>query len=196
MDNIALIDMDGTLCDYDSAMRDQLAKLASPGEPTFGHGDLLPDWMEARRELISKVPGFWKGLKRHEPGFEIVRVLEEFKFELHILTKGPKKKRIAWMEKAEWIDEHLPQAGMGITEKKALTYGKVLVDDWPSYYKEWLKVRPRGLVIVPAQPWNVDAEAYAPGNILRYTGNQDQLRRVLEAVRNRPSGMPLVLPPP
>jgi len=42
------------------------------------------------------------------------------------------------------------------SQKKSLVYGKVLVDDWPDYYLPWLGVRPRGLVTVPAHPWNAD----------------------------------------
>ena len=32
------------------------------------------------------------------------------------------------------------------------------MDDWPEYIKPWLEWRPRGLVIMPDQPWNQDFE--------------------------------------
>jgi 5'-nucleotidase len=58
----------------------------------------------------------------------------------------------------------------------------VLVDDWPEYIHRWLTWRPRGLVIVPAQPWNV---GFSHPKALRYDGtNPDMVRARLRAVRD------------
>jgi len=194
-DMIGLVDMDGTVADLDSAMQKGLAKLASPGEPTFTHGDDLPDWMEARRRLVMMQPGFWRNLHRLELGFEIVQCLEHHDFNIHVLTKGPSNKPLAWSEKVEWCREHLPQANVTITEDKSHYYGKTLVDDWLPYGLPWLKHRKRGLLIVPAQPWNVDAETLHP-NIFRYDGsNKARLRAVVKAAKDRQDKEPYILPP-
>src|SRR3990167_8256768 len=141
---VALLDMDGTLADYDGAMKRELAKLASPDENPFEHGDNLPDWIEARRTVVSRVPGFWRNLEKLEVGFEIVHLLEAAGFSLQVLTKGPSSKSLAWAEKLEWCREHIPQAGVTITEDKSRTWGKILVDDWTPYFMKWLGNRPRG----------------------------------------------------
>lgn len=195
MDDLALVDMDGTVVDLDLAMKAGLESIRSPEEPVFEHGDDLPAWMDARRHLLMTQPGFWRNLPRYEPGFEIVKILEEEGFLLHILTKGPSKKLAAWTEKVEWCREHIPQAEVTVTENKSHYYGKLLVDDWAPYFMGWLRHRPRGLVIVPAQPWNVDVESKHP-NIIRYTG--DNRKRVREAIRTakyRLADEPFVMPP-
>lgn len=191
---VGLIDMDGTIANYDDAMRAALASIASPGEPEVPDGNEdHPPWVEARRTLISTQPGFWRNLARLDAGFDVLNVLRVLDFEIHVLTKGPRKKSIAWTEKQEWCLEHVPDALITITEKKSLVWGRVLVDDWPSYYQDWLRFRPRGLVIVPAQRWNVGAEAHAPGNIFRYdrkdgVDHLPTLTRILRAARDRQPG--------
>lgn len=189
-DDVALIDMDGTLCDYDGAMSYELEKLRSPGETyDFQHGGEWSDWYEARRAAVSRIPGFWRNLKPLPVGMEIYYMLQELQFDLNILTKGPSTKPIAWSEKLEWCREFVPEAHVTVTEDKSLVYGKLLVDDWPSYYQSWLKWRPRGYVVVPAQPWNVDAEKFAPGQIFRYDGtNPDRLFEILSFVKVRELG--------
>lgn len=189
---VALLDMDGTVANFDGIMTEAMERLRSPGEPAWVPGDKAPDWMEARSRLIATQPGFWRNLPKLQAGFDIAHALEALNFEVHVLTKGPSRKSIAWTEKKDWCDEHLPSAFVTITEAKRLVYGKVLVDDWPPYFTEWLHHRPRGVVIVPAQSWNVMAEDIAPANIFRYdTSREDahiQLFRVLRAVRARAPG--------
>ena len=189
-DIIALVDMDGTIADYDGAMLRGLDALKDPSEPEYGHlpHGAFPAWIEARRRVIALQPGFWRTLPRLPLGFAVVEMLETLEFVVSILTKGPSNKPAAWSEKVEWCREHLPGTQITITEDKSNTYGRVLVDDWPPYFMGWLRHRPRGIVIVPAQPWNVDAESLSP-NIFRYDGtNPEVLRRILEAVAARPTG--------
>lgn len=194
-DDVALIDMDSTLCDYDGAMQRALERFRSPGEVyDFEHGSRWPDWYEARRMAVSTVPGFWRDLDPLPVGMEIFHQLQELQFSCNILTKGPSSKPLAWAEKLEWCRKHVPGTRVTVTEDKSLVYGKLLVDDWPSYYQAWLRYRPRGYVIVPAHPWNVDAEKFAPGQIYRYDGtNPDRLFQVLSAIKARAFGQSLDL---
>lgn len=195
-DLIALVDLDGTLADYDGALEREMAKIASPGEPEFKSfmDATRPAWLEARRHLISSIPGFWRDLSPLPAGQDILGGLQAHGFHLHVLTKGPSTKPAAWMEKLEWCRRHVPDAEVSITENKSLSYGRILVDDWPSYFTGWLKHRPRGVVVVPAQRWNEGAEALAPSNIFRYDRTQDgsleRLHRVIRAVALRPDGEP------
>lgn len=188
-DKIALIDMDGTVADYDGEMSRQLALLSAPGDlPPVR--DKEPPHILARQKLIKTQPGFWRNLPCLEKGFEVVNILREMSYELHVLTKGPAKTTSAWTEKVEWCREHLYDAMVTITEQKSLVYGRVLVDDFPPYFNSWLAVRPRGIVVCVAQPWNED---FAPGGlfenpqVFRYHGYNDieKLREILKRAYDR-----------
>jgi 5'-nucleotidase len=163
---VALIDMDGTLCDYDGAMRRDMAKIAAPGDAPVWY-DHAPAYMIERKKLIQDQPGWWRNLSALPLGFELMRVLRELEFRLVVLTKGPARRNSgAWSEKVEWCREYLGDVPVVISADKGLVYGRVLVDDWPDYVTRWLEWRPRGLVLMPAQPWN---EGYAHPNVLRCT---------------------------
>ena len=185
MKPLALVDLDSTLADFDGSMRELLAPLMSPDEP--------PEWMEssfedgipamkARRRLVKKIPGFWRNLKRYEPGFEIVEELRFLDFDLHILTKAPSHNSDAWSEKIEWCRQHIPGVPVTISQDKSLVYGRVLVDDYPDYFMPWLNHRPRGLVIAPAHPWNDGVEH---DRVYRYVGHRQPLRELLQEVKDR-----------
>lgn len=193
-DPIALVDLDGTLADYDGAIARELARIASPTDPpyhSFGP-DGHPPWIDARRHLVSSVPGFWRNLAPLEAGQSILAALRGQGFQINVLTKGPSTKPAAWMEKLEWCRVHVPDASVSITEDKSLSYGRVLVDDWPPYFMSWLAHRPRGLVVVPAQPWNEGAEDLAPSNVFRYVPGEglNDLHRLLRAAAQRGDGVP------
>lgn len=157
-DKIALFDIDGTIADYDLQMRRDLSRLGNESLPVDLHGD-IPDWLEARKNVISSQPGWWRGLPVISSGLEIMKFCRELGFGIHILTQGPKTKRAVWMEKYDWCDEHVasiaPDYGISITRGgKGLHYGRLFVDDWPPFMAAWLAHRPRGLGLMPITPEN------------------------------------------
>lgn len=182
-ENIALVDMDGTLCDFSKAMDEALDALSSPGEQIDGSAD----WYKARRRLIKNQPNFWRDLEALPVGVRILRLLLEMDFGVHILTKGPSGTPNAWTEKVQWCRDRLPRAvKITITEDKGLVYGKVLVDDWPPYIDRWLEWRPRGVVIMPAQPWN---SGYDHPRVVRVTEDDvGMLPDLLRKIRDREPG--------
>jgi 5'-nucleotidase len=153
-ENIALIDLDGTVVDYHKAMLNKLEQLRSPNEKPIISIEDSPSWIEARMELIKNVPGFWRELPVIDDGLYMVTLLKTLGFSLTILTKGPKHCTPAWSEKYEWCLKNLPDCDVTITQDKGLVYGKVLFDDYPPYVERWLKWRPRGTVLMLEQPWN------------------------------------------
>lgn len=189
-DRIALIDMDNTLFDYNSALQRDLQSLLSPGEALST--DLSNPWIKSRMDLIKRIPGWWKNLPIYEPGWVIYREVQRLGFGIQILTKGPFDNHTAWAEKVECIQDlcgndiginivsaNKPGSGMD----KAGTYGHVLVDDYGPYVLGWLKHRPRGLVIMPAHDYNEDV---THPNIIRYDGsNMEEITKALIAVKNR-----------
>jgi len=177
-ENIALFDLDGTLCDYDSALFTGLNKLKSPDEPPISLPitDESPEYLQERANLIRSSEIWWESLSRLKLGWDILQVAKDLEFRIMILTQGPRKNPAAWSGKKRWIDAHLGQdVDVTITRDKGLVYGKVLVDDFPGYISRWLEWRKRGLVIMPANKLN---EGYSPKQVIRYNGTN------LEIVRN------------
>ena len=180
---IALLDMDGTVADYDGQLMLDMRRLAAPEETPFETWPRcdLPPHLEARMRLIKERGEWWENLPVLPVGMKIVEALKKHGFEIHILTQGPRSNPSAWSHKAKWVMKHLPDTPMTITRDKGLVYGKVLVDDWPEYMERWLKWRPRGLGIMPAQPWNAD---FNHPNVFRYDGTNDkELNEALEKAK-------------
>lgn len=193
-DKVALVDMDGTLADYDQAMIRAMKEIAGPNDPEFIPHTDLPDYIENRRQLISKLPGFWSNLWPHRLGFEILTIVIDIGYHVHIFTKGPNQKPRAWSEKVEWVDRHVSgmfreyngvghDYDMSIVTFKGLTYGRVLVDDYPQYALDWLENRPRGLVIMPQNEKNKD---FKHPNVLLCDGsNMEEVREALQKAFDR-----------
>lgn len=148
-ERIALIDLDGTLADYDRAMREDLLRMLSPGEalPDNLH-DHAPAWLKERMQFIKNRPGFWRSLPRIPTGYVVFDLLGELGYRRMILTKGPRHTMAAWTEKLEWCSAHVPGTDVTITMDKGLVYGKLLFDDYPPYIERWLQWRPRGKVLM------------------------------------------------
>lgn len=194
-DNIALIDLDGTVADYDAALTEAMKTLQAPDEPSYQDrytGGVEPSYIEARRKMIQRQPGFWRNLKPLQLGFDVVDEFRRLEFGLHVLTKGPRSTPNAWGEKLEWCTEHMPDALVTVSSDKSLVYGRALVDDYPDYFMGWLRHRPRGLVVCVAHPWN---EGFRKGgrqenpNVFRYDGtNRKELSDLVRRVAQRKSG--------
>ncbi len=106
-DRIALFDMDGSLADYDLAMRRDLRSMRAPCEPPIADDDNLHNMedephLDTRMRFIKSHSGWWRDLPRMEEGFQIVRLAREIGFSINILTKAPSSHSSAWTEKYEW----------------------------------------------------------------------------------------------
>ncbi len=152
---VALVDMDGTIADYDFGLREGLLPLMAPGEPRYeAHSRDVPPWVEARMRLVKSQPGFWRNLKKIEDGFKVLDMIVEAGFSTAILTKGPRKTHSAWTEKVQWCEEHVPDLPVTVGHDKGLVYGRLLFDDYPKFALAWLKHRPRGIVLMLDSPSN------------------------------------------
>jgi hypothetical protein len=176
-----LFDLDGTLCDYDKAMKSDMQCLRAPNEPLYAgvpHDD-APQYLQNRANLIRTSEDWWANLEQFKLGFDIWNLTKQIGYRHVILTQGPRLNSAAWSGKKRWINENLgSETDVVITRDKGLVYGKVLVDDWPRYIIKWLKWRPRGLVIMPAQKHNL---GFKNPQVIRYTGkNLSVVSKALE----------------
>jgi len=183
-DKVALFDMDGTLCDYESHLIRDLNDLRSPSEPAIERAprDDAPVYLRKRMNLIRSSEEWWSNLSRFELGFDIWRMVDRYGYRKMILTQGPKRNPVAWSGKKKWIDKNLGHdVDITITRDKGLVYGKILVDDWPEYILKWLAWRPRGLVIMPAGSSNKD---FTHPQVIRYDGGSESADAVSAELEN------------
>lgn len=183
---IALIDLDGTLADFDGAIMRDLKALQTPYELELWNrrDENKHPYLKARRDLIKGQPNWWFNLEKLDNGFRILDHLRTAGYRLHVLTRGPKNLATAWEQKVRWARLHVPDASITITLDKSLSYGRILVDDWPDYITPWLKHRPRGLVIMPDQSWNRDFEH---PQVVRYNGVADDIMVIGKILANKES---------
>jgi hypothetical protein len=160
-DKIALVDLDGTLADYDGAMERDLRAISSEPLPDDYHESSVGGIWRARVELVRARPGWWESLEPIPAGLELLKYCADIGFDIHILTQAPKENYRAWGEKVAWCARHVapvfPDYTVSVTRGgKGLHYGRVLIDDWPGFMNEWLENRPRGLGIMPTNQHNRD----------------------------------------
>lgn len=158
---VALIDLDGTLADYDEAMVAGLASLMSPEELVIdrqGIGfarDTVPAYLQERERLVRSQPGFYLNLKPLKSGYDVVYLLESMGYQLHVATKSPRHNTaIASKEKIEWCAKNLPNIPVTICGDKSIMGGDLLFDDWPGYLLPWLENNPKGIGLMPDRAWN------------------------------------------
>lgn len=187
IENVALFDMDGTLCDYEKAIIRDYNLLKGPNDPDYNF-DLIEKtpYLKERVRIIRRQPNWWLNLEKFKLGFDILDLARELNFKINILTKGPRSAATAWSEKVQWIEKNISNRNdlnITISEDKGIVYGKVLVDDFPEYILRWLEHRKRGLVIMPASNENKNFEH---PNVIRYDGtNLEQVKQALITARDR-----------
>lgn len=194
--DIALFDMDGSLADYEGALVRDMEAIRSPDEPVVTRESLWEleksEHIRARLRLIKRQPGWWLNLEPIAAGLQILELCQRLGFDIHVLTKGPKRHSNAWTEKVQWCQQHIgPNVDVHVTSDKGLVYGKLLYDDFPDYMIRWLEHRPRGLGIMPVTPHN---RGFTHPNVVKWDGsNVDEVTRAVLAAKNRKPGEDLVL---
>ena len=103
IEDIALFDMDGTLCDYDVAMFKEFEKIRGPEEQQYRplEDGTAPEHIKRRMELISSREEFWVDMPRLKLGWDILEIAKELGFRNMILTQAPRKEHLALSEKKE-----------------------------------------------------------------------------------------------
>jgi 5'(3')-deoxyribonucleotidase len=163
---IALIDLDGTMADYDNALQNGLQRLAKPGEDTswfkagvgFNRESLEP-WQRERERLVRSADGFYRNLDPISMGFRVLELLLHCGFTCHIASKCPSDNSAqAAKEKIEWCASRASLRDLKVTicGDKSLMMGAILFDDWPGYITPWLENNLDSVVLMLDQPWNAN----------------------------------------
>ncbi len=185
-DNIALFDMDGTLCNYVGAIIADLEKLRAPDEPfvdpfTIRRDNTRYQYLWRRMDLIKSQYDWWANLPRLQLGFDVLRLAEELGYSNEILTQSPKDNPAALAGKQIWIKNELGDIDYTMTRNKSRHYGRLFVDDHPGYIESWLTHRKNGLVIMPVNNYNKD---FSHPQVVRYDGtNLSEVRAAMKAAR-------------
>jgi hypothetical protein len=138
--------------------------------------------------------GFWRELAPRAAGFELLQLLRDAGFRVHVLTKGPYDAPQVWADKVAWCRSHLPDVPVIVTDDKTRVHGHVLVDDWLPYVECWQRQWPAGLAIVPAQPWNLQV-ALGPLRIRDDGTNRDAVSAALRSCREAAAVGPITSTP-
>lgn len=146
---IALVDLDNTVVDHEGQLQQDLH-----GALGDFHCEVGSQVRERVGYIIKNKEGWWANLPPLPFGMSIVHTLRDIGYRLVICSKGPRKAVNAWSEKVHWVQRHIPDADIVLTQDKSLVYGRILVDDWPDYIEPWLDARPRGHVLMPATSKN------------------------------------------
>ena len=139
IEDVALFDMDGTLCDYEKSLLEKLEEFRSPNEPIWNSPvkDDAPEYIKRRADMIRHSEEWWTNLPKLQLGWDVLGIAKELGYKIMILTQGPKANPFSWSGKKMWIDKHLGQdVDLTITRDKGLVYGRVLVDDFPKYQEK------------------------------------------------------------
>jgi len=184
-DNIALFDMDGTICDYVGSMLLELEKLRGPREPFVDPFHIRDDdrykHLWNRMDLIKADENWWANLPKLQLGLDVMEEAKRLGYFCEILTQAPRKNPAALAGKLKWILANMDEnTDFTLTRNKSRHYGRVLVDDFPGYVEPWLDQRPRGLAIMPSNDYNLE---FAHPQVIRYDGsNIEEVKDGLEKV--------------
>ena len=92
-ENIALFDMDGTICDHDQSLFEGLEALRGPKELVYRPPikNDTPEYIKNRADLIRASESWWENLPRIQLGWNVLKIARELDYRIMILTQGPKK---------------------------------------------------------------------------------------------------------
>ena len=155
----ALLDMDGSLADFETRMHERLRTMSAPEEtfiPDPEDFEKVPPWIKERQRAIKKERGFWRTLDPIPFGMDLYQAFGRWGYQRMVLTKAPWKNHPAWTEKVQWCAEHIPDVEQVTitTHNKGLHFGDVLYDDYLPYIRAWLNRHPTGKVLMLDSPYN------------------------------------------
>ena len=152
---VILVDMDGTVCDFDGRALDMLSQKYGVKPPpvedrAYPLRDSFLDDEETRLRMVEdmKSPGFFREMAPIEGAVEaLLEMQAEAELEVFLCTAPLSKSPICAAEKIEWVINHLGKDWVDrivLTRDKSLVQGDMLIDDAPE-----VKASPAGSLKIP-----------------------------------------------
>lgn len=130
-----LVDMDGTIANYDEAMSSAMREYYKRNDITTEnwHSLSLPDIHNVRC-MLQSVPGFFYNLKPIQGALEALCEMEEKGYNVYILSSPSIKSDSCHSEKCMWLRDKMGDKWarrLILTKDKTMVYGDYLIDDKP-----------------------------------------------------------------
>lgn len=162
---IVLVDMDNTLCDWESRFEEMMAAhypevplIPREKRVTWNH---VMDYPEEHRTKVTEVcgkPGFFEGMKPNPGAIEALKeMLEEGNDVFIVSSPDPNYYAQCSAEKYAWVKKHFGEDWMSrviLTRDKTTIQGHVLIDDKPQITGS--VERPNWAHVVYSQTYNRD----------------------------------------
>ena len=109
-DNIALIDLDGTVCDHDGALERDLNLLRSPSEPLINISkwrdkSKMPSHISSRTYMIRDRSCWWRDLPPIKQGMDLVGAMSKMGY--RISTDPRSKAKPFCLERQSKVDRQI-----------------------------------------------------------------------------------------
>jgi len=165
---IILFDLDGTMVDYDNAIKRDYYFYKNPNDPHYSHENKKISHLRKLIDLIRCKNGWWLKLTKNKLGFDIYNIAIEIGYKPTILSKAPRNCPNAYTEKYLWVKENIGDIDVIISPNKTIVDGLVLVDDYPKFVDPWLNEHPDGIAILPK---NENNDGYSHQRAIIYDGS-------------------------
>ena len=182
-----LVDLDNTLADHHGQLWDDLREkhgiYLDPSLSAYDFDtDSHPDIKQAIVEITTQ-PGWWKNLPRLEGALEVISYAKYLNYDVHIVSKAPYNKPLAWTEKVEWCraQQELRGIPINLVSDKSLFRGDVLYDDYEPYVASWLIKNPTGLGVIPKETSN--SGTFLPGSDRMFTLRYEDVKSLLKDLK-------------
>jgi len=164
---IVLVDMDNTLCDWESRFEEVMAQkypkvplVPREQRKNWFHPADYPDEHRETVQEVTGIPGFYEGMEAN-PGAiaAIEEMLEEGNEVLLVSAPDPKHYAQCSAEKYRWVEKNLGPDWMSrliLTRDKTTVQGHVLIDDKPEI--KGAVEKPLWAPIIYSQSYNETAE--------------------------------------
>jgi len=133
---VVLLDMDGTVVDWDSGFRKAWANRSTIDRTkSYAMEDCVPAEFKEEAKQVMMSPGFFRHLPAFPNAIEEVRKMENAGFQIWFCTSPLLGNATCCQEKLEWIQEHFGEEYVKrviLCQDKTTVRGDILVDDKPN----------------------------------------------------------------
>jgi len=133
---VVLLDMDGTVVDWDSGFRKAWADRSSIDRTkSYAMEECVPEEFKDEAKQVMMAPGFFRHLPPFPNAIQEVKKMEHAGFQIWFCTSPLLGHPTCCQEKLEWIQEHFGDEYVKrviLCQDKTIVRGDILIDDKPN----------------------------------------------------------------